>query len=90
MGRGVSAKDAEEARCACHDEPMWWHRDWRCVRGGWWSCRHAFVRTRNRIANDRRYWHKKDGGYIKSRKRRLAEQRTRIVAKLKELEQHDS
>lgn len=33
-------------QCDCHDEPMFWHRDSRRKRGGYWRCRVA-----KRIAN---------------------------------------
>jgi hypothetical protein len=69
--------------CECHGEGMKWNVDKRMRAGGWWHCRERY-RESNRRAS-RGYYHRKDGGYIRRRKRDLQAERARIEAALKEL-----
>lgn len=52
---------------------------------GGWRCR-VKVRARQNPAQ-RIYYHRADGGYIRRRRRHLAEQRAQILERLSELEQ---
>jgi hypothetical protein len=55
---------------------------------GGWRCR-VKVRARQRAA-DLAYWHAPGGGYVKRRKRDLANERERILGQLDQLAQEAS
>lgn len=55
---------------------------------GGWRCR-IKVRARQRVS-DLEYWHRADGGYIRSRKRELAKQRAEVVERLNQLEHREA
>lgn len=66
--------------CGCHGLPMY-----RNNSVGGWRCA-VKVRARQN-PKDREYWHRADGGYIRRRRRVLAEQRAEVLSRLAQLEE---
>lgn len=72
---------------------MYWAKDARYTAGGFWRCpeRHNALRRGNpkRLATANAYWHRADGGYIRRRRRQLAERRTQILDQLATLREEE-
>lgn len=79
--------------CSCHGEPCYWHKKKDMLAGGLWRCavrKREVQRERDyaaRKSSNHRYWHKPGGGYVRRRRRELADQRAEVLDRLDQLAQ---
>ena len=82
--------------CKCHGEPSYWATDPRKRKGGYWTCavkrrehaRRMYAKSRDqKLARQRGYYHSPEGGWLVRRRRDLAGERARILARLAELKE---